>query len=449
MTNTFQTILSHPDFINNDNEHKDTKLNSILTNLALQLNCSICQDIPTQPYLLPSCGHTFCYSCIKYWFQCNPTCPICRSIIGDNKPILNHSLKQLIDTLLKDLKDLINAIGNPIIVKKLFKILDSWYLEKDNDFQTDKNNNFPWLKKLNDNWGRAVVDNEDGVPRCSACHWELIDGLCENCGRRMVGWQDRSDGDELNDLDDGDDIDVDDDDDDDENLVHPRRQRFDSDDDEDWNDFDNGLNDMRSRPIVDMEADESGGEGNDDDDDDFDNHPDEYESDDGFVVDEDEEDEEEEDSNGDEDEDKYINASDVEIINDSLASGDEDIIGQSKSNSIDIDATSDDSDTGVVNRRKKKITFSDDDDDEDDEEDGDGDDAIDLMNDDDDDDNDEKFIQKLKSRRKQNIIEDDEEEDDDKETALLQSNPISQIHKEKHKPNHKHKHKHKHKKRKY
>ena len=44
--------------------------------------CCICTGIPTLPILLPDCGHSFCYTCIKGYKLANPqplVCPLCRT----------------------------------------------------------------------------------------------------------------------------------------------------------------------------------------------------------------------------------------------------------------------------------------------------------------------------------------------------------------------------------
>lgn len=48
--------------------------------------CIICQDEPYEPVILP-CGHVFCYKCLVRWIEENNTCPTCRSVILESKPI--------------------------------------------------------------------------------------------------------------------------------------------------------------------------------------------------------------------------------------------------------------------------------------------------------------------------------------------------------------------------
>lgn len=340
MPNIFQNILNSDEFNSlvlesdkfSDLKELNFQLQTILNNLSIQLCCSICQDITIQPFVLPSCGHSFCYSCIKHWFAQNPSCPICRKPIGIMKPISNLLLKNLIDCLLDDLVKTLQLL-NFKNSKKIITNLNNWKNEKNEEFNIDSVNNFIWLNKINEKWATSIVDNEDGVPRCSACHWELIDGMCENCGRRMMGWQDRNDGDDL------DIVDVDVDDESDNNNPTINRLNSDYEDEDDWNDYDNGLNDLNVRVR---------------DNNDYDNGElidtrqenyieEDYESDDGFVVNDDDELEEDNSSasffDGDNsvvnldsnsDSDTYNNSQtddndDIQLV-DENASGDEEII---------------------------------------------------------------------------------------------------------------------------
>lgn len=299
MSNTFSAAVNSI-----DDKTPAPNLKKSLIEILSQLSCPICQDVPTQPHLLPTCGHTFCYDCIKSWFPCNPSCPVCRAVIGEKKPILNHALKSVIHAVFSNLQSLTD--------QNTARSLNDWLIERNREYNTDRESDFPWLKKIPDNWARAVVDNEDGVPRCSACHWELIDGHCENCGRTMVGWQDRSDGDE---------IDGDEDDEEDENLF--RHQHVtDGALSSDYDDYDNGLRDMPNR-FVHNEADDDDDEDDEEEDDDG-VLDEEYESDDGFVVEDDDVSrmEESDDDDDDDDEDEEFD----KRADSQLESGDEDII---------------------------------------------------------------------------------------------------------------------------
>ena len=442
MPTIIDNILELPNIIENiNNDNKQIiNISLILKNLSNNLTCSICQDLPTQPYLLPNCGHTFCYSCIKYWFHYNPSCPICRSIIGDVKPVFNHTLKLIIDSIINDLKiSLINY--NESLSSKFDSLYNTWYKEKNEEFITDKKNNFPWLTKLSENWGRAVVDQEDGVPRCSACHWELIDGRCENCGRSVVGWQSRNDGDDL-DVDE-DDVESEDEDEDDnhrdENLISRSHYTLASDDDldDDYNDYDNGLHDMSGRIVLneaeeddDVEIDEN----EDDEGDDVNEESfvdarfnDDYESDDGFIVDDDEM--EEDQINNDIDENDDID----DIVDESgFLSGDEDIV-KSRRNIVNLSddeptiVSEDDTNDLVVNKRNRQSLFVNDDSDD-----------SDIDQDIDQDSDDDLKISKSYSRKK--IISDDDEDVDEDENDSTTFQP--KRHKHKHKHKHKHHHKH-------
>lgn len=144
------------------------------------VQCPVCQEGMVAPMVLPLCGHSFCYTCVKSWCESNPNCPLCRRGLDQNPPVLNHTLYSVT-------KILLNGEGGA----------------RQAEYERDERNGFPWLAKVCRQFGRAVVDDDDHVPRCSACHWELVDGQCENCGRTMVGWEPRADADEGLDSDDG------------------------------------------------------------------------------------------------------------------------------------------------------------------------------------------------------------------------------------------------------
>lgn len=202
------------------------------SNIAKCLQCPVCQDDLVVPMVLPRCGHSFCYSCVKTWCQSNPNCPICRQALDSNPPVLNHTLNS------------VTAIVFPAGYNSGERLAE---------YKRDEQNGFPWLAKFKAKFGIAVVDDDDNVPRCSACHWELVDGQCENCGRTMVGWQDRNDVH----------VDLNSENEDDGWETERRMRRFRGPVqlDSDHGNYDNGLNDR----VIDDEADEDYFSNGDDD----------------------------------------------------------------------------------------------------------------------------------------------------------------------------------------
>lgn len=45
--------------------------------------CPICHDAFAEPMRL-SCTHIFCEACVATWFDREPTCPLCRALVGDD-----------------------------------------------------------------------------------------------------------------------------------------------------------------------------------------------------------------------------------------------------------------------------------------------------------------------------------------------------------------------------
>jgi len=62
---------------------------------SFEKDCSICYEIMIEP-VTTSCGHNFCYNCLRKAVETKMTCPICRAEIEDideeNDFSINHSL---------------------------------------------------------------------------------------------------------------------------------------------------------------------------------------------------------------------------------------------------------------------------------------------------------------------------------------------------------------------
>ena len=148
----------------------------LLQDILSTIQCPICQEPMSIPFLLPECGHTFCYSCIKAWLQRSLTCPMCRKEVP-KKPILDVKLRkiftQIVSTIIKGSPDRKAA-------------LDAFIEEQSEDYRKDVENGQPLFRDIFSDVSEAVVDMSDGVPRCSVCHWEVHGTTCDNCGRRLI-----------------------------------------------------------------------------------------------------------------------------------------------------------------------------------------------------------------------------------------------------------------------
>ncbi|KAI3633681.1 hypothetical protein MIR68_008628 [Amoeboaphelidium protococcarum] len=160
---------------------------SAMLTLKNQLVCSICTDFLCAPYTL-QCGHSYCYACVKYWFQTQInnqeenndaeneevpviinnefTCAECRCVI-EQPPVKSNALQmvmdQLIDTLLKpadvaDYQRRLNEAKHMILEDERLNLLKTWF-----------------------NRQRALRDEELNIRRCVVCLWELEGDYCENC----------------------------------------------------------------------------------------------------------------------------------------------------------------------------------------------------------------------------------------------------------------------------
>lgn len=127
--------------------------------------------------VMTSCGHNYCYDCISNWLNNNNatelTCPQCRTNVSI-PPVLNVSLQQLVNTLIDTLdKDKDDTVA-------LYLARDESVKQYKSDFSKNVlyNNVFG-------NTAIAVVDDDDGVARCSNCHWEVEGAVCPHCNARM------------------------------------------------------------------------------------------------------------------------------------------------------------------------------------------------------------------------------------------------------------------------
>ncbi|CAR29634.1 hypothetical protein ZYGR_0AD03180 [Zygosaccharomyces rouxii] len=159
-----------------DQRVKDT----VLVKLLESLICSICHDLMFVP-VMTQCGHNYCYDCLSSWFDSNSnelSCPQCRASISD-PPSLNSVLQQW-------LVHIIELVG-PDEDSEEFKTLLSAKESSEKSYRFDeKNDLFGGVFKTS---AMGVVDeDDDGILRCSNCHWELEDDVgdtCPHCNSRI------------------------------------------------------------------------------------------------------------------------------------------------------------------------------------------------------------------------------------------------------------------------
>ncbi len=148
----------------------------LLQDILSTMQCPICQDPMSIPFMLPECGHTFCYSCIKAWLERSLTCPMCRREVP-KKPVLDVKLRKIF-------AQIVCAITKGSPDRK--SALDKFIKEQAEDYEKDMKKGQPLFCDIFSDVSEAIVDMSDGVPRCSVCHWEVHGTTCENCGRRLI-----------------------------------------------------------------------------------------------------------------------------------------------------------------------------------------------------------------------------------------------------------------------
>jgi hypothetical protein len=67
------------------------------SNILLEFECVICMTISDEPYILSTCGHSFCKSCLFSLSKPTITCPICRQECPSlNSIVKNYALIEII-----------------------------------------------------------------------------------------------------------------------------------------------------------------------------------------------------------------------------------------------------------------------------------------------------------------------------------------------------------------
>lgn len=150
--------------------------------------CKICLKPFFEPYII-SCGHTYCYSCLRSWFgntadrRRAKSCPDCR-ITVKVQPAPNYLLRDLThmfvsraellpedESLQEHARDREEAAAQ---------------LAKDREGLGLFQGVFKQISGLAYMPG-PIRDFEDNVERCPYCNWELEDGICSRCGIDMHG----------------------------------------------------------------------------------------------------------------------------------------------------------------------------------------------------------------------------------------------------------------------
>lgn len=165
----------------------------IIFNLLESCQCGICHEFLSVPMMM-SCGHNYCYRCIKNWFMSNATkelnCPSCRDSIV-NEPCLNLMIEQTLHNIFDILKKRKKKIFKEEKDKTEFEELLKERFDDDYYYKKDKTDN-TLFDNIFQNSALAITDvDDDGIPRCSNCHWELEpedmedENVCPHCHSRI------------------------------------------------------------------------------------------------------------------------------------------------------------------------------------------------------------------------------------------------------------------------
>ncbi|CAI4050971.1 ubiquitin-protein ligase PSH1 SKDI_15G1050 [Saccharomyces kudriavzevii IFO 1802] len=165
-------------------KQSDGTKDAILYKIIESLVCSICHDYMFVPMMTP-CGHNYCYGCLNTWFASNTqkelACPQCRSDIVII-PALNTTLQQYLSFILDRLGSEDDEPFKKLLITKI---------KEEDDYKLDKEKDTLFEKVFKNSALAVADDSDDGITRCSNCHWELDpdeveDGnVCPHCNARI------------------------------------------------------------------------------------------------------------------------------------------------------------------------------------------------------------------------------------------------------------------------
>lgn len=170
-------------------------LEKSLDDLRAIVTCRICIRPLYEPYTI-ACGHTFCYGCLRQWFDRDPrrkTCPDCRTVVI-REPAPSYLLRDITQIFVTR-AELLPPGENTEDHRRLQQ-------QDANAIEQDKGRGRDSSVRRGLFGGRfrgtlsqhvpVIRDEEDGVERCPQCTWELEEGACERCGYGMSDEDDSS-----------------------------------------------------------------------------------------------------------------------------------------------------------------------------------------------------------------------------------------------------------------
>ncbi|KAI4120087.1 MAG: hypothetical protein LQ345_000043 [Seirophora villosa] len=172
--------LSQPSFTN--------ILQSNIDDLRDLVACRICIRFMYEPFTTP-CGHTFCYSCLRQWFDRDPagytrkTCPDCRAQVL-HQPAPAYLIRDITQTFINTA--VLLPPGETTEGHKKLQREEAELVEKDKANQGREGGLFKGHFRPLPRHLAPIHDDPDGVDRCPMCAWELEDGMCNSCGYTVL-----------------------------------------------------------------------------------------------------------------------------------------------------------------------------------------------------------------------------------------------------------------------
>ncbi|KAL9021656.1 MAG: hypothetical protein Q9185_001191 [Variospora sp. 1 TL-2023] len=172
--------LSQPSFT--------SMLQSNIDELRELVACRICIRLMYEPFTT-QCGHTFCYSCLRQWFDRDPavhtrkTCPDCRAQVL-HQPAPAYLIREITQTFINTA--VLLPPGETIDGHKMLQRDEAEIVEKDKTNQGRDGGLFKGCFRPHPRPLAPIRDGPDGVDRCPMCTWELEDGMCNSCGYTVL-----------------------------------------------------------------------------------------------------------------------------------------------------------------------------------------------------------------------------------------------------------------------
>ncbi|KAL8674696.1 MAG: hypothetical protein Q9168_000928 [Polycauliona sp. 1 TL-2023] len=161
-------------------------LQTNLDDLRNLIACRICIRPMYEPYTT-QCGHTFCYSCLRQWFdrdQVKKTCPDCRAHV-QNQPAPAFLVREITQTFVNTA--VLLPDGETTDDHRKSQREEAELVEQDKAGQGSGAGLFQGRFNRSARYIAPIRDALDGVDRCPRCTWELEDGTCNSCGYSFRG----------------------------------------------------------------------------------------------------------------------------------------------------------------------------------------------------------------------------------------------------------------------